>query len=96
MLTQIPCYVFPGCFGSVSSRFRFQLGRYPGGDRKSVLKALQAGSKVFLDSVAGRSEVQLNFKPAPEKWSIAEVAEHIEEVKASPGFPRQWSVSFSS
>jgi hypothetical protein len=41
------------------------------------MSALHASRKLFLDSVAGLSDAQLNFKPAPEKWSIAEVAEHI-------------------
>ena len=31
----------------------------------------------FLAAVEGLSEAQLNFKPAPERWSVAEVAEHI-------------------
>jgi hypothetical protein len=47
------------------------------GDRGAGTSALEASRKLFLDSVAGLSEAQLNFKPAPEKWSIAEVAEHI-------------------
>ncbi len=47
------------------------------GDRELGMSALRASRKLFLDSVAGLSEAQLNFKPAPEKWSIAEVAEHI-------------------
>ena len=41
------------------------------------MSALHVSRKLFLDSVAGLSEAQLNFKPALEKWSIAEVAEHI-------------------
>ena len=47
------------------------------GDREFGMNALHASRKLFLDSVAGLSEAQLNFKPAPEKWSIAEVAEHV-------------------
>jgi hypothetical protein len=46
-------------------------------DREFALTSLQASRKLFLDSVAGLSENQLNFKPAADKWSIAEVAEHI-------------------
>jgi hypothetical protein len=46
-------------------------------DREFGMSALHASRKLFLDSVAGLSDAQLNFKPAPEKWSIAEVAEHI-------------------
>lgn len=47
------------------------------GDREFGMSALHASRKLFLDSVAGLSDAQLNFKPAPERWSIAEVAEHI-------------------
>jgi hypothetical protein len=31
----------------------------------------------LLDSVSGLSEEQANFKPAPERWSISEVVEHL-------------------
>jgi hypothetical protein len=29
------------------------------------------------DATAGLSETQWNFKPAPDRWSVAEVTEHI-------------------
>jgi hypothetical protein len=38
---------------------------------------LHATRKVFLDSIAGLSDAQWNFKPSPDRWSIAECAEHI-------------------
>jgi uncharacterized damage-inducible protein DinB len=31
----------------------------------------------FLKSIKGLSDAQWNFKPSPERWSIAECAEHI-------------------
>jgi uncharacterized damage-inducible protein DinB len=31
----------------------------------------------FLKSIAGLSQKQWTFKPAPDRWSVAEVAEHI-------------------
>jgi uncharacterized damage-inducible protein DinB len=46
-------------------------------ERERGVSELQATRKLFLDSVAGLSEAQWNFKPAPEVWSVAEVAEHI-------------------
>jgi hypothetical protein len=46
-------------------------------DREFGMSALHASRKLFLDSVAGLTDAQLSFKPAPEKWSIAEVAEHL-------------------
>jgi uncharacterized damage-inducible protein DinB len=30
-----------------------------------------------VDATAGLSEAQWNFKPAPDRWSVAEVTEHI-------------------
>jgi hypothetical protein len=47
------------------------------GERDRALSELYATRKVFLDSVAGLTEAQWNFKPAPDVWSIAECAEHI-------------------
>jgi uncharacterized damage-inducible protein DinB len=47
------------------------------GERERAMSELHATRKQFLDSVAGLSEAQWNFKPAPEVWSVAECAEHI-------------------
>jgi len=46
-------------------------------ERERAMSELHATRKLFLDSVAGLSEAQWNFKPAPEVWSVAECAEHI-------------------
>ncbi len=46
-------------------------------DRKFALDQLKASREKFVKSVAGLSEAQLKFKATPERWSIAEVAEHI-------------------
>src|SRR5271167_1912432 len=46
-------------------------------ERELALKNLQATHDAFLKSIAGLSEKQWRFKPAPDRWSIAEVAEHI-------------------
>ena len=46
-------------------------------DRDLGVSSLSASRKLFLDSVSGLSAAQANWKPAPDKWSIAEVAEHI-------------------
>ncbi len=47
------------------------------GERDRAMSELHATRKLFLDAIAGLSPAQWNFKPAPEVWSIAEVAEHI-------------------
>jgi len=46
-------------------------------DLKRAKEYLQKTSSAFLASTKGLSEAQLNFKPAPTKWSVVEVAEHI-------------------
>ncbi len=46
-------------------------------DREFAVKYLKETEKDFLKSVKGLSDEQWKFKPAPDKWSVAEVAEHI-------------------
>ena len=46
-------------------------------ERESALKSLQATHDAFLHSISGLSEKQWKFKPAPDRWSVAEVSEHI-------------------
>jgi hypothetical protein len=46
-------------------------------DRDFAMSHLHATRKMFLDSVANLTPEQWTFKAAPERWSIAECAEHI-------------------
>jgi DinB superfamily len=46
-------------------------------DRERAAKYLESTKKGVLDATAGLSEAQWNFKPAPDRWSVAEVTEHI-------------------
>ena len=46
-------------------------------DRDAAVQSLNETRQKFLDSVAGLSEAQWTFKSAPDRWSIAEVAEHL-------------------
>jgi uncharacterized damage-inducible protein DinB len=46
-------------------------------DRAKVIKLLNDSHQQTLNLLEGLSEEQLKFKPAPEKWSVIEVAEHI-------------------
>ena len=62
----------------------------------AYLESTKAG---VLASVKGLSPAQLNFKPAPDRWSVAECLEHIasaedfirglitEKVMTSPAVP---------
>ena len=47
------------------------------GERDFAMSHLHMSRKLFLDSIAGLSPEQLNFKASPERWSIAECVEHI-------------------
>src|SRR5450631_2668087 len=46
-------------------------------EREAALSSLQATHDAFLKSIAGLSEKQWKFKPAPDRWSVADVSEHI-------------------
>ena len=47
------------------------------GDRKALLAQLERTEKLFLASIEGLNEAQWKWKPAPDRWSVAEVSEHI-------------------
>ncbi len=46
-------------------------------DRSRMLSYFHATRKQVLDAIDGLSAAQMTFKPAPEKWSVAEVVEHL-------------------
>ena len=46
-------------------------------DRERLQSYMSATFKQVLDSIHGLSPEQLNYKSAPEKWSVAEVVEHL-------------------
>src|SRR5258708_31658447 len=46
-------------------------------DRDFAMSHMHASRKLFLDAVAGLTPEQWNFKPGPDRWSVAECAEHI-------------------
>jgi len=54
-------------------------------DRDRAMKYLESTKQGVLDATAGLSEAQWNFKSAPDRWSVAEVTEHI---AAAEGFLR--------
>lgn len=45
--------------------------------RADLLAHMERTQKLFLDSIAGLTEAQWSWKPAPDKWSVGECAEHI-------------------
>ena len=46
-------------------------------ERESAVKSLKETKANLLQSVKDLSDAQLNFKAAPERWSIKECVEHI-------------------
>jgi len=46
-------------------------------ERDKAVTELEGSQKAFLDATRGLSEAQWNFKSAPDRWSVAECAEHI-------------------
>ena len=46
-------------------------------DRDRAMQYLETTRQAVLDATAGLSEAQWNFKSAPDRWSVAEVVEHI-------------------
>jgi len=46
-------------------------------DRTALVNELRATRATFLEALAGISDEQSKFKPAPDRWSIEECAEHV-------------------
>jgi hypothetical protein len=46
-------------------------------DKERALKYLESTKQAVLDATAGLSDAQWNFKSAPDRWSVAQVTEHI-------------------
>lgn len=46
-------------------------------ERDHAVAELESSRKAYLEATNGLSEAQWNFKPAPDRWSVAECAEHI-------------------
>ncbi len=46
-------------------------------ERDQAVAELETSRKAFLEVTSGLSQGQWNFKAAPDRWSVAECAEHI-------------------
>ena len=55
-------------------------------EKDRALQYLESTKKGVLDATKGLSQAQWNFKPAPDRWSVAQVMEHI---AASEDFIRE-------
>jgi hypothetical protein len=68
-------------------------------EKDRALQYLESTKKGVLDVTKGMSDAQWNFKPAPDRWSVAQVMEHLaaaedllrgltqEQVMKSPAVP---------
>jgi hypothetical protein len=46
-------------------------------EKDRAVQYLESTKKGVLEATKGLSEAQWNFKPAPDRWSVAQVMEHI-------------------
>jgi hypothetical protein len=46
-------------------------------DKATLLETLRRGEEAFLHSVAGVSETTSRLRPAENRWSVLECAEHV-------------------
>src|SRR5260370_2043908 len=46
-------------------------------EKDRALQYLETTKKNVLETTKGLSEAQWNFKPAPDRWSVAQTMEHI-------------------
>jgi len=46
-------------------------------EKEHALQYLESSKKGVLDATKGLSDAQWNFKPAPDRWSVAQVMEHL-------------------
>ncbi|QEC69116.1 DinB family protein [Panacibacter ginsenosidivorans] len=52
-------------------------------ERKTAADLLSQTEQGVINAVAGLSDAQLNFKPAPDKWSVLDCVKHIAVTEAS-------------
>lgn len=52
-------------------------------ERANTLKWLEESRQEFLAAITGLTDQQWKWKPAPDRWSVGEVAEHIVLAEAS-------------
>lgn len=50
-------------------------------ERENAIQLLESRKEMLLATVAGLSQEQWHFKPASERWSIAEIVEHLSAVE---------------
>jgi len=61
----------------VLSAFTVQQPALTRDDKSFLLDQLQSTKATLLNDVSGLSDAQMQFKPAPGRWSVSECMEHI-------------------
>ena len=51
----------------------------------TLIALLETSGRTFVDSYQGLSDIQFRFKPAPDRWSIAENVEHLAVAEIGSG-----------
>jgi hypothetical protein len=74
-----------GAFTLVSSTAAAQSDSLSSADRARIVRDLEQSNQRFHASIEGLTPAQWNFKPAPARWSIAEVSEHLTLVEQGLG-----------
>jgi uncharacterized damage-inducible protein DinB len=72
--------VLLGCMALVLAAFSVaaaQAQEVTQAEKERALQYLESTKKGVLDATKGLSAAQWNFKPAPDRWSVAQVVEHI-------------------
>lgn len=52
------------------------------GERDRAMSHLHGTRKLLIDAATGLSPKQLDYKPAPDQWSIADIVEHLTETES--------------
>jgi uncharacterized damage-inducible protein DinB len=77
-------FILPACFAiglpvlaSAQDKAAEKKSAVTDQERAEAVKYFEETRRNFLDAVKGLSEAQWRYKAGPDRWSIAEVAEHI-------------------
>ena len=52
-------------------------GSMTSAERSYLVEQLESSKKTMLAAIEGLTDAQWNFKPAPDRWSVAQCAEHL-------------------
>jgi len=70
------------CATFLISSFTFVSPTLTDKERKDAIEQLSKTELGVFNSLKGLSDAQLNFKPAPDKWSISDCVKHIATTEA--------------